>query len=131
VNEAPTSLQPAWRDITSFPEFVFAAMAQHGSGTVEAEASHTDSVRQPPTQWILRRRDTGAAEVIADTRPPHFRTILARFASVCGISPYGGQTAFSRGEHHYSVTLRNSQQTGFGIRIELVSDDLPQSTGSA
>jgi len=117
--------------ITSFPDFIFAAMARRGLGSVEVEESGTDSVRQPPTRWQFHSGGTGTVETIAETRPPHFRTYLARFARVCGISPYGSEVSVSiaapfsgsLGTHHYSIVLRNSQQTGFGIRIHLHAID--------
>lgn len=127
MNEVTKDFSAPSHDITSFPDFVFASMAQRGIGTVEVESSGTDSVRQPPTRWAFRHKINGVDEIIAEPKPPHFRTILARFARVCGISPYGGEAAFTRGAHHYSIILRNSQQTGFGICINLHAvDNSPQ-----
>jgi hypothetical protein len=111
-----SELRPAWRDITSFPEFMFTAMAARGSGTVEAECN---SDREPVTDWTFRDGISGSIEILAKTRPDHFRTFLARFARVCGIGLYGGSASFSRGPCSYTVQLRNSQQIGFGIRIDV------------
>jgi hypothetical protein len=125
--------------IIPFPDFIFAEMARRGVGSVEVELSSTESARQPPVRWQFRRAGGGEAETIAETRPTHFRAILARVACVCGINPYGGETSFpvdapspgARGTHHYSIVLRNSQQLGFGIRISFCSiDDSPNPTGN-
>jgi len=120
-----SELRPAWRDITSFPEFMFSAMAVRGSGTLEAESK---SDREPLTDWIFSNGKTGSIEVLAKTRPDHFRTFLARFARVCNIDLYGGSDSFSRGACSYMVQLRNSQQTGFGIRINLNRDNDAEKT---
>lgn len=113
--------------IIPFPDFIFAEMARRGLGSIEVELLGTESVRQPPVRWQFRRADGGVVETIAETRPQHFRTILARFARVCGINPYGGEGSCSipapHGAHHYSIVLRNSQKLGFGIRIFLRSID--------
>jgi hypothetical protein len=115
-----SELRPAWRDVTSFPEFMFSAMAARGSGTLEAESK---ADREPVTDWIFRDGKTGSIEILAKARPDHFRSFLARFARVCGIVLYGGSGSFSHGPCSYTVRLRNSQQTGFGIRIDLRRGD--------
>jgi len=99
---------------------MFSAMAARGSGTLEAESK---SDKEPVTDWIYRDGKAGSVEILAKTRPDHFRTFLARFARVCGIDLYGGSGSFSRGRCSYMVELRNSQQTGFGIRIDLRRHD--------
>jgi hypothetical protein len=78
----------------------------------------------------IRRRDwscsdrlfIGGIETLAETRRSYFGTILARFARLCGISPYGGNAELSvavpsLGARHFSIALCNSQQTGFSVRI--------------
>jgi hypothetical protein len=120
--------------VTSFPDFIFATMARRGLGTVEVDASVTDSVRQSLIRWAFHHAGSNAVEVIAETHPALFRTYLARFACICGINLYGGEAAISiaapfsgsSGTHHYAIILRNSQQAGFGIQIYLHAiDDSP------
>jgi hypothetical protein len=126
--------------IIPFPDFIFAEMARRGLGSVEVELPRTESVGQPPVCWQFRRDDSGETETIAETHPEHFRTILARFARVCGLDLYGGETSLSidgplpgaRGTYHYSIVLRNSQQLGFGIHIFLLAvDESTNRNGSA
>jgi len=119
LSEQPTGSP---NGITLLPDFILGAMARRGPGIVEPV--HLDSVRAPPTRWVFQPATFGAVETIAETRRSYFRTILARFGSFCGISPYGGEAELSVaipgfGSHHFSIVLCNAQQSGFTVRISL------------
>ena len=119
LSEQPTGSP---NGIALLPDFILGAMARRGPGVVEPV--HLDSMRAPATRWVFQPAASGAVETIAETRRSYFRTILARFGSFCGISPYGGEAELSvaisgSGAHHYSIVLCNSQQSGFTVRIRL------------
>jgi hypothetical protein len=127
IEDLPT--QPD--DVLRFPDFILGAMARRGIGSIEA--SFGNDSPQPPAllPWHYFSRTTHAVETVAEIRQDYFRTILARFATFSGISPYSGHTLLalrwpvggSLVTHRFSIFLCNEPTMAFWIRIYLYCID--------
>jgi len=117
------SSQP--EEIARFPDYIFSAMARRGIGVVEANLTGVADEPHALVPWQHIGRTHQSVETIANVRLDHFRSYLARFASVCGINPYAGHGDIGilwpvRGAsvtHYFSVFLCNEPTMAFWIRI--------------
>jgi hypothetical protein len=112
-----------------YPYFILHKLAERGVGCVEAEKPADGG---EVVSWTFTSRLTGEKLELARSPRGMFRPVLARFALVADINPYGGHAYFAAepaphwpaaGLHRFSLYLSNHPSTGAWIRLYLCAID--------
>jgi hypothetical protein len=125
-------------NVLTFPDHILHRLAAAGIGRVDAELP----VGGDHVLWEYVPRLRGARRELARQPIREFRPVLARFATVTGISPYGGYAAFAvepfpewpaDGTHRFSLYLCNEPAMGLWARLYLYCIDgvwpMPRAAG--
>lgn len=125
INEVET--QP--ENVEGFPEYILCCLLKQGPALIEADGATTDG---ESVEWrFSRRRKSDDPPLVVRIPKAGFRSALARFGFLCGISPYGGHTLFhirlsnaqKATPERFAIYLCNEPTMGFWVRIYLYAID--------